>query len=84
MTVDQYLDLAFSVVVDDKVRRGATLANALEETSEWAAGGLMKAALEDVPAGGNRVVPPQNVEAQNDASLDALMGMMSGASGGFH
>lgn len=38
MSVTQYLDLAYSVVVDERVRRGSSLFDALEATGEWAAG----------------------------------------------
>lgn len=39
MTVTQYLDLAYAVVVEERVKGGMTLFDALEDTKEWAAGG---------------------------------------------
>ena len=38
MTVSQYLDLAYSTLVDERVRRGSSLYDSLEATEEWAAG----------------------------------------------
>jgi hypothetical protein len=84
MTVDQYLDLAYAVVVEDRVRRGMNLHDALEATKEFAAG-----TPEPVPtASGSNTTstpprPPANVEAQNDASLQQLQAMMGGLGGGF-
>lgn len=55
MSVTQYLDLAYAVAVDDRVRRGVSLLDALESTQEWAARsdiGLTEP-VKVVPAGGN-------------------------------
>lgn len=82
MSVSQYLDLAYAVVVEEHVRRGASLFDALDSSREFAAGG----GETQVPASGNNSVqaqPPANVEAQNDASLQQLESMMAGLSGGF-
>ena len=38
MTLTQYLDLAYAVVVDEHVRRGDSLFDALESTGLYAAG----------------------------------------------
>ena len=51
MTINQYLDLAYSVVVDDRVRRGARLYDALDETREFAAG---RGVIPVATAGGNQ------------------------------
>lgn len=56
MSLTQYLDLAYAVVVDERVRRGSTLFDALEQTAEWAAGGRPPVAAITTPvthAGGN-------------------------------
>lgn len=85
--MSQYLDLAYAVVVDERVRRGTPLFDALDQTREYAASGTV------VPldtSGGNNTTtqaPPRgtdmSVEAQNDAALETLVGAMSGIQGGF-
>lgn len=54
MSVTQYLDLAYAVAVDDRVRRGVSLLDALESTQEWAArSDLGFLEVKVAPAGGN-------------------------------
>lgn len=61
MSLTQYLDLAYAVVVDERVRRGASLFDALEQTTEWAAGRRPPAPEVTMPAthaGGNSMERP--------------------------
>jgi hypothetical protein len=53
MSVTQYLDLAYAVSVEDRVRRGATLVEALDATKEWAARSDTGETVQATTASGN-------------------------------
>lgn len=59
MTVTQYLDLAYAVVVEDRVRRGMTLFEALDDTKAWAANGGRP--TQEAAVGTNTTSRPQAV-----------------------
>lgn len=83
MTLTEYLDLAYAVVVDEHVRRGASLFDALDVTSEFAAG----TKGERVATASGRESPKtgsgQTVEEMNNESFATLMGAMKNVQGGF-
>lgn len=83
--MSQYLDLAYAVVVDERVRRGMTLWDAIDDVRDFAAGGSAgeAATARGIDASSNTAKPQPNVEAMNNNSLAALEAMMSGVSGGF-
>lgn len=96
--MSQYLDLAYAVVVDERVRGGAKLYDALEETKSWAAS---RTAVPAVTARGNTTEAPprppdqgvsgiggpgEPVTATDLANRDAmavLTGAMKSVDGGF-
>lgn len=92
MTVTDFLDLAHSVCVDERVRRGMTLWEALEDMKEFAAGtGGVKVAT----AGGSTTVraekpqrgvggpgePVSAAELQNVQSMAWLQSQLGGTQG---
>ncbi len=86
MTLTQFLDVTYAVLVDEHRRLGASLLDALEQTHHYAAG------FEPDTAGGNekepavprealKVVPNSNLrrdELENENALAAFEQMMSG------
>ena len=95
MTVTQYLDLAYAVVVEDRVRRGMTLFEALDDTRDWAAvsGGIPmpsansttrpEAVPEPVSPGvGGPGQPVTAAERKNAESMAILTGVLSNTEGG--
>lgn len=98
MTVTQYLDLAYAVVVEDRVRRGMTLFEALDDTKAWAANG--GAPIQDAAVGTNtsrpQAVPEPEptsgvggpgqpvtaAERKNAEAMAILTGVMSNTEGG--
>ena len=97
MTVTQYLDLAYAVVVEDRVRRGMTLFEALDDTKEWAAvsAGVSMAAKskpqssprsapEPVSGVGGPGAPVSAADLANLEAMAILTGALSNTeSGGF-
>ena len=88
MTLNQFLDAAYALLVEEYRRLGANLSEALDRTREYAAGGHMK--KEPVTASGNAreaitVVPQSGLtpeELENERSLAALEAAMQGVSFG--
>lgn len=85
MTLNQYLDVAYTLLVEEYRRLGANLTEALDRTREFAAGGHRKS----VTASGNAretVTQPQSTltpeELENERSLAALEQAMQGVSFG--
>lgn len=80
MTLSQFLDAAYALLVDEYRRLGASLTDALERTREYSAG------FRPGTAGGKEtertkpaLVPEiENHEAQNEMALVQLEAMMSG------
>ena len=70
MSLTQYLDLAYSVVVEERMRRGSSLFDALDSTTEWAASARApipgitptRDARESAPAGGNSMERADRVD----------------------
>ncbi len=63
MSVTDYLDPAYAVTVDDRVRRGANLRDALEATKDWAAQSDRGETVEvTIPAGGNTYKTAERVD----------------------
>jgi hypothetical protein len=98
MTVSQYLDLAYAVVVDERVRRGASLYEALDDTADLAAGGgevVFRTGAASNTTQAVRAAPPpeqgiggpgQPATAADLANVEAmrlLTGGMSNVQGGF-
>jgi hypothetical protein len=98
MTVNQYLDLAYAVVVEEHVRRGSSLFDALELTAEFAAGGERRPVVTGTAgatASGNGTPPPPEqgiggpgapltaADLANQEAMAVLTGAMGGVSGGF-
>lgn len=86
MTLTQYLDLAYSVIVDERIKGGMSLFDALDDTKGWAAsgGGLSTAATAQKNDSQPKPTRGVSVEQQNDEALQTLMAAMSGiGSGGF-
>lgn len=86
MTLSQFLDAAYYLLVEEFRRLGASLAEALERTREYAAGGHRRKQEEPViTAGGNAPVremsPLSAEELQNEASLAALEVALAGVGG---
>lgn len=85
MTLNQFLDVAYALLVDEYKRLGSSLVEALASTREYAAGGHRP-----VTASGNdderpalRAVPDLSPEElQNEQALAALEQMMNGVSFG--
>lgn len=87
MTLNQFLDVAYTLLVDEYRRLGASLTEALDRTREYAAGGHRIALA---TAGGNVeeatvTSAPQSgltpEELQNERALAALEEAMSGVGG---
>ena len=96
MSVSQYLDLAYAVVVEDRVQRGMTLFDALDDTSEWAARGSglgtvaastttpkRAAAPPPPPTGGvgGPGAPVTATDLANQAAMATLQAALSGTGG---
>ena len=87
MTLTQFLDVAYTLLVEEYRRLGANLTEALDRTREYAAGGHR---AEPVTAGGNAreavTAAPQSgltaEELENERALRALEQMMEGVSFG--
>jgi len=84
MTLNQFLDAAYALLVEEYRRLGANLSEALDRTREYAAGGHKK---ESITASGNREavteVPRSNLtseELENERALVALEEAMTGVS----
>ena len=97
MTLTQYLDLAYAVVVDEHVRRGDTLFDALEHTKEYAsrragvsafatAGGSQQEQRrkpEPESGVGGPGEPATATDLANAEAMRVLTGAMGGVQGGF-
>lgn len=90
MSITAFLDLAHSVCVDERVRRGMTLWEALEDMKEFAAGtGGVKVSTtasgstsrRQTGVGGPGEVVTDPVEIQNAQAMAWLTGQMSGTQG---
>lgn len=89
MTLNQFLDAAYALLVEEYRRLGANLSEALDRTREYAAGGHNRK-QEPVTASGNAreavtAVPQSGLtaeELQNEAALAALEQAMQGVSFG--
>jgi hypothetical protein len=90
MTVSQFLDLAFAVLVDEHMRRGDNLFDALENMKTYAAG---KGGVKVSTAGGRASQPSQGIggpgepataaDLANMNALATLTGAMKSVDGGF-
>lgn len=87
MTLTQYLDLAYAVVVEEHVRRGGSLFDVLESTAEFAAGSNKGVMVGTASGNGQReqkrTGSGQTVEDMNNESLAILTGAMKNVQGGF-
>lgn len=61
--MDAFLDLAFSVIVDERVRRGWKLDDALEEMKEYARGSSLSETIIRSGTGTNTTVETSEVPA---------------------
>lgn len=82
MTLREFLDAAYALLVAEYQRLGANLSDALLETAFWRDGG--KEEEEDGPIAAQQRAPQRAVEdvtaAQNDQSLQMLQQMIAGVS----
>lgn len=81
MTVSQFLDLAYTTLVEEYIRLGSGLIDALERTKQYARG--YRPEVDDEREVASPPPSVQSVEEQNNASLMELQALMSGVSGGF-
>jgi hypothetical protein len=86
MTLNQFLDAAYALLVNEYLRLGAHLTEALDRTREYAQGGRKHSPL---TASGNEeaitAVPQSSLSAEeleNERALVALEQMMNGVSFG--
>lgn len=81
MTLREFLDAAYALLVAEHQRLGAHLTDALTETATWRDGGSNEEGPQ--PAQERRVTQRSNEDvtaAQNDQALAMLQGMLAGAS----
>ena len=80
MTLNQYLDAAYALLVEEYRRLGANLSEALDRTREFAAGRKVEVVTADGRT--ETVTQPQNTltpeELANEQALAALESAMSG------
>jgi hypothetical protein len=82
MTLNQFLDAAYALLVQEHVRIGASLIEALSNTREYAAGFKEEEEEELIPAGGNtpalrslpQLTPEELANEQSLAAFEELMG----------
>lgn len=81
MTLREFLDAAYALLVAEYQRLGANLSDALLETAFWRDGGKEE---EDGPIAAQQRAPQRAVEdvtaAKNDQSLQMLQQMIAGVS----
>lgn len=70
MTLSEWLDVAFAIHVNEAVRMGIPLVDALDKHADWSR--INPAEDGDVPAGG------ATLAAQNERSLREFEAMMAG------
>ncbi len=82
MSISQFLDLAYFVAVDERVRRGWSLHDALDDIKEFAARVVQAPTASVSDSSTPRPRGGKSVEEQNNEALQQLQAMMGGLGGG--